>query len=157
MNIITEIFKVTTRIPGWIWIVLLLCIIVPTIWYCVKRSAKVVGWVICILAILFIFPNIIASFMQTTGLTYDNKTGILTNSNGQSIQLLLPEKEDEATEEELQALLKQLKDSGLTVDDLLKSAGQVKELGEQLKKLQEEVEANSEGISFDDLTDNVTY
>lgn len=95
MEIIRGIYGLLARIPIWIWLIVAVCILAPTFAYFFKRSAKMLCTVIVVLAILFMCPSIVQSFMDRMGLTWDNESGTVTNKDGQSIQLLLPENKDE--------------------------------------------------------------
>lgn len=91
MEVLTWIFSVLKTVPGWVWVIGLICILAPTASYFLKRSAKVV-MIICAVAVcLFVFPSIGTAFMDTAGLVYDAETNKLTNSAGQTITLKLPD------------------------------------------------------------------
>lgn len=91
MEILNYLVTVLKTVPTWVWIIALICICVPTMTYMLKRSVKIIG-IICLGAIvLFVFPSFGKAFMDASGLTYDSKTKQLTNINGQSITISLPD------------------------------------------------------------------
>lgn len=154
MNLLLQIVNLMKQIPIWVWIIALVCVLVPTLWYAVKRSAKILFVVAGIAVILFIFPSITTSFMNRAGLTYDETTGTLTNRDGQSIQLMLPSNNDSAvTQQDVNSILKQMEDAGITIEDLLKSGGATEKLGEYIKDLQENAAESTDTQSLQDLID----
>lgn len=98
MEILTWILSVLKTVPGWVWVIAVICIVAPTAAYAVKRSAKVILGICLIAACLFVFPSIGTAFMETAGLQYNPDTNQLTNRNGQTITIKLPDL-DGVTEE----------------------------------------------------------
>lgn len=156
MNVLLHLANLMKQIPIWVWLIALVCVLVPTLWYAVKRSAKILFVVVGIAVILFIFPSITTSFMNRTGLTYDETTGTLTNRDGQSIQLLLPSDNDSAiTKQDVNSILKQMEDAGITIEDLIKSGGTAEKLGEYIKDLQENATESTDPQSLQNLIDSL--
>lgn len=138
MNVLLHLANLMKQIPIWVWAIVLICIFVPTLWYAVKRSAKLLFIVICVAAILFIFPSITTSFMNRAGLTYDEETGILTNRDGQTIQLSIPSGDvTSISEQNLSVAVKQLEDAGVTIEELMGSGGTAENLGQYMIELLE--------------------
>ena len=164
MDIVTQIFRILGRIPAWIWLLVLACIVLPSVLYIFKRSSKVLAIVIGFIACCFIFPSIVSSFMQRAGLTYDDTTGILTNRDGQQIQILLPEDGEAPSEEQLQNIMQQLKEHGISIEELMKNAAtedlakQLQEIQQQTEELEEHIDntQQDDAVSLDSLMENAT-
>lgn len=98
MEIITWVISVLKTVPTWVWIIAVICVLAPTLSYALKRSMKVIGVICLVAACLFVFPSIGTAFMETAGLQYNPDTNQLTNRNGQTITIKLPDL-DGVTEE----------------------------------------------------------
>lgn len=87
MGLAKSIIMLMAKLPTYVWIIIGLLIVVPTIGYAIRRGIKILLIVGCVLAILFIFPSIGSSFMQRAGLTWDDERKTLINRNGTEIDL----------------------------------------------------------------------
>ena len=89
-----QIVQIVSTVPTWVWILAIVLICVPTIFYAIKRSIKILLYIGIAATMLFMFPSIGSAVLESTGMTWDAETGKLTNSEGQSVTLKLPSKDD---------------------------------------------------------------